>query len=111
MNLFLIPPMSCNPIKLVGEQPTWDRLGVTKETVLYEPSDEVHEFIGHCLMIGSEIQFKSLAEPVEVSEQDKVYVMGHHYPDVDTTLQGRLIRLTDESTCIQCTRYHPCPPI
>ena len=111
MNLFLIPTMSCIPLKLVGEQPTWDRLGVTKETVLYEPSEEAHEFIGHYLMIGSEIQFKSLAEPVEVSEQDKVYVMSHHYPDVDTTLQGRLITLTDKHTCIQCTQYFPCPPI
>lgn len=91
MNLFLIPPMSCNPIKLVGEQPTWDRLGVTKETVLYEPSDEAYEFIGHCLMIGSEIQFKSLAEPVEVSEQDKVHVLSNYYPEVLTTLHGRLI--------------------
>ena len=111
MNLFLIPTMSCIPLKLVSEQPTWDRLGVTKEVVLYEPSEEAHEFIEHCLMIGSEIQFKSLAEPVEISERDKVYVMSHHYPDVDTTLQGRLIRLTDESTCIQCTHYYPCPPI
>lgn len=91
MNLFLIPPMSCTPIKLAGEQPTWDRLGVTKETVLYEPSEEAHEFIGHCLMIGSEIQFKSLAEPVEVSEQDKVYVLSNYYPEVLTTLHGRLI--------------------
>ena len=111
MNLFLVPPMSCNPIKLLMSNQTTlvDRFGVNKETVLYEPSEEAHGFIGHCLMIGSEIQFKSLAEPVEVSEQDKVYVMGHHYPDVCTTLQGRLIRLTDESTCIQCTHYHPCP--
>lgn len=93
MNLFLIPPMSCNPIKpLVSNQTTLvDRLGVNKETVLYEPSEEVHEFIGHCLMIGSEIQFKSLAEPVEVSEQDKVYVLSNYYPEVLTTLHGRLI--------------------
>lgn len=93
MNLFLIPPMSCNPIKLlVSNQTTLvDRLGVNKETVLYEPSEEAHEFIGHCLMIGSEIQFKSLAEPVEVSEQDKVYVLSNYYPEVLTTLHGRLI--------------------
>lgn len=104
MNLFLIPPMSCNPIKLVVLQLTWDRLGVTRETVLYEPSEEAHALIGHCLMIGSEIQFKSLAEPIEVTEGDKVYVLSYHYPDVDTTLHGRLITLTDEHSCINCTK-------
>ena len=109
MNLFLISPMSCIPIKLVAEQSTWDRLGVTGETVLFEPSEEADVFVGHCLMVGSPVKFQSLAEPVEVSEQAKVYVMSHHYPDVDTTLQGRLITLANESTCIQCTHYHPCP--
>lgn len=110
MNLFLIPPMSCNPLKLVGEQRTWDRLGVTKETVLFEPCEEAHEFIGHCLMIGSEIKFVSIEdESLVISEQDKVYVMAHHYPGVTTILPGRLVSITDESTCIQCTHYHPCP--
>ena len=109
MNLFLIPPMSCNPIKLVGEQPTWDRLGVTKETVLFEPCEEAHEFIGHCLMIGSAVKFVSIEdESLVISELDKVYVMAHHYPDVITILPGRLVSITDKSTCIQCTHYHPC---
>lgn len=102
MNLFLVPPMSCIPLMLTGEQSTWGRLGVTKETVLYEPSEEAHEFIGHCLMIGSAIRFISLAEPVELAEMDKVYIMSTHFPNVETTLHGKQLSLATADTCAAC---------
>lgn len=111
MNLYLIFSCSCNPLKLTVTNPLTAKLECANETILYEPSEEADAFMGHCLMIGSNIKFIPLTEPVEVSEFDKVYVYSHHYPDVATTLDGRIITSTTEQDCIHYTMYSPCPPI
>ena len=103
MNLFIISPMSTTPLMLTAEQSTWDRLGTNRETVFFEPSEEADVFIGHCLMIGSAIQFKFLAKPTDISEMDKVYVMSTHFPNVETTLHGKLISLATANNCAACS--------
>lgn len=103
MNLFLISTFSGTALKLEAKQLIWDRLGIYSEIVFYEPSEEAHAFIGHCLMMNITIKFQSLAEPVEITEGTKVYAMCRHPPDIETTLNGRLISLTNRHTCPVCS--------
>ena len=91
MNLFLLSPWSTTPLMLIAEPSTWDRLGETNETVLLVPSEESEVFYGHCIMVGSNIKFIRMDEPVEVSEEEKVYILSPQMPFVETTLNGRLI--------------------
>lgn len=94
MKFFLVAPMSYTPIEYKPEQSTWDRLSVNKELVLFEPSEDTYELVGNYFLMGDGIQFKSLAEPVEVPELLRLYVLSNQCPDIDMTKQGRIIRLS-----------------
>lgn len=93
MHFYYIPAYGTYPyLAPITKQDCFDcKLG--RSTCLYEPSQEVDEFIGTCLILGVPITFIKIDTSIEIPENNSVFILSSCEPMVATTLTGRLITL------------------